>query len=111
MRRIGFVSRVSLLASLVGLVAACSSTAPNSRRGPKAAASADTAARPGSLEDLFHGWSLEQRVNADLNRDARDDAVVLLRRTADGGGHERTLAVALQDIGGDYKLIESNARV
>jgi len=66
---------------------------------------------PQAEQFVPEGWVLEQKQIADLNRDGRADALLLMRRDAQSGTPERLLAVVLQGRGGGYELVESNQRL
>lgn len=56
-------------------------------------------------------WEIEQRHDADFNRDGRRDALLLLRRPADGDTPLRLLLIAFARPGGGFARAESNARL
>jgi len=58
------------------------------------------------------GWALERKLTADLNRDGRPDALLLMRREGGVGTPQRIVAVVLRapDTRG-YRLAEANDQI
>lgn len=82
------------------------STSPTS--APLAVPVPSKAAQPAQF--VPHGWVLEQQKVADLNRDGRDDALLLMRKSDFSGTPQRILAVVLRQESG-YALAEMNSRL
>jgi hypothetical protein len=98
--------RRSLAVSAASLLLAVAQTPPAEPAAPKLPATAT------KLSDFAPaGWAVEQQQAADLNRDGRTDALLILRRQRTRGTPERVIAAALRqrEARGGYVLAEMNA--